>query len=294
MKKILCFLIMIFFLGGCAFYTARGSGTFKRISNKCNTVEECRQWYYTSPLGDGYEKPSIRLYCSHCGEEFKISQHDFDNHDLVDDNVITCPVCNHEEKADLVKKFSEEESARKEQERLAINAKKRQEKERLARERKKEKIRNQEHGLVCIQCGRHFFLKGWQLGLSETTICPYCEKEQNMQPALNRYTYDTQQQKQYQQQQVYQQQQSNQEQANQQREQEYQQLLQAYQQRVNALKLQQTISNLFQIQAEHGQRKKEIYMEHYRYLRDRPRRTLYTPPPPGSSKVNPIYVSPGY
>jgi hypothetical protein len=48
-----------------------------------------------------------------------------------------------------------------------------------------------QYGATCEFCNRNFTVD--QSYSSQTVICPYCGKEQNLQYALNRYTYDLQQ-----------------------------------------------------------------------------------------------------
>src|SRR3989338_734971 len=219
----------------------------------------CASW------NGGYKELAMDTFCNQCKNGFKISRQEY-----LDNNVVVCPVCKHEERAKVVRGFYVDEWTKQQSEERLTLEKKEDEKMEKARLEEEERVRNQEHGLVCIQCERHFFLIGWQLELSDKAICPYCEKEQNMQPALNRYIYDTH----YQQQQVNQQQ----------NQQAYQQLLQAYQQQLNAQRTTQAISDVFRTQAEYGRRKEQLFLDYADTFKK----------PAGSSRFRPIYVSPGY
>lgn len=51
-----------------------------------------------------------------------------------------------------------------------------------------------QYGALCITCQRDFVVTEQIISAGKGVVCPYCGKEQDIQMAMNRYTYQTQQQ----------------------------------------------------------------------------------------------------
>ena len=120
----------------------------------------------------------------------------------------------------------------------------------------------QEYGAICEICNR-FFSVTTSLPTENTVTCPYCEHVQNIQPALNRYTYALQQQQQAQ--------------ANQQ-----------------ALATQQALSNWAQqmrdIQRRHDEAEQRNIQTFQQNIHDWNQNWRNTHNRPGSSRFNPLYI----